>query len=139
MVILVGAVAGVSLFLGSLVAGLPVLAVILIFALCVGVAAIVADPRRRLASLVLMLGLPLYGAGLSEASWTAGLTAGLLILAGSVYGWLVSLAWPGGAAADRPPRAPAPRSVMLVYGVQIGLAGAAGAALGFALGADHPG
>ena len=139
MVVLVGAVAGVSLFLGSLVAGLPVLAVALVFVLCVGVALAVADSSRRLAPLVMMLGLPLYGAGLSESSWSAGLTAGLLIVAGSMYGWLVSLVWPSGTAIPRPPLRAAPRSAMLVYGIQIGLAGAAGAALGFAFGVDHPG
>jgi hypothetical protein len=139
MVVVIGAVAGVSLFLGSLVSGLPVLAVALVFALCVGVALAVADSSRRLAPLVMMLGLPLYGAGLSESSWSAGLAAGLLIVGGSVYGWLVSLVWPSGPAVARPPRRAAPRSAMLVYGIQIGLAGAAGAALGFALGVDHPG
>lgn len=139
VVILVGVVAGASLFLGSLVADRAVLAVVMVFVLCVVVAAMTADPSRRLAPLMLMLGLPLYGAGLSESSWTTGLAAGVLMVAGSVYSWLVSLAWPEGAPAARPPRVAARRTTMLVYGMQIGLAGAAGAALGFASGVDHPG
>jgi hypothetical protein len=139
LVILVGVVAGASIFLGSLVAARAVLAVVMVFVLCVVVAAMTADPARGLAPLMLMLGLPLYGAGLSESSWTTGLAAGLLMVGGSLYGWLVSLAWPEGEHAPRPARVAAPRSAMLVYGVQIGLAGAAGAALGFAFGVDHPG
>ncbi|WP_137844980.1 FUSC family protein [Microbacterium sp. 2FI] len=139
MVMVVGAVAAVSILLGSLVASLPVLAVVLVFVLCVAVALFAANPAHRLAPLALMLGLPLYGAGLSESPWTAGAAAALLITAGSVYGWLVSLAWPAADTAARPPRPAAPRSVMLQYGIQIGLAGATAAAIGFALGVDHPG
>ncbi|MGW4931254.1 FUSC family protein [Agromyces sp. NPDC004153] len=139
LVNLVGVVAGAAIFLGSLVAQRPVLAVAMVFLLCVAVAVMTADPSRRLAQLMLMLGLPLYGAGLSESSWAAGLAAGLLMVGGSVYGWLVSLAWPEVERAPRPARVPASRTMMLAYGVQIGLAGAAGAALGFAFGVDHPG
>ena len=139
LVILVGVVAGAAIFLGSLVAQRPVLAVAMVFLLCVVVAVMTADPSRRLAPLVLMLGLPLYGAGLSESSWTTGVAAALLIVGGSVYGWIVSLAWPEGEQVPRPPRVAAPRATMLAYGVQIGLAGAVGAALGFAFGVDHPG
>lgn len=139
MVVLVGAVAGFSIFAGSLLAPLPGLAVAAVFVLCVAVALFTADPSHKLGPLVLMLGLPLYGAGLSESSWTTGLSAGLLIIAGSVYGWLASLVWPVGASEQRPPRSAAPRSAMLAYGIQIGLAGAVAAAIGFALGVDHPG
>jgi uncharacterized membrane protein YccC len=139
MVALVGAVAAVSLLLGSIVAPQPVLAVVMVFALCVAVAALASDPRRRLAPVMLMLGLPLYGAGLSEGNWTTGLAAALLIAAGSLYAWLISLLWPQGESRERPERPAVPRRAMVVYGVQIGLAGAAGAALGFALGVDHPG
>jgi len=139
LVILVGVVAGASLFLGSLVAARPVLAVVMVFVLCVVAAAMTADPSRRLAPLMLMLGLPLYGAGLSESSWTTGLAVGLLMVGGSGYGWLVSLAWPEQERASRAARVPAPRTEMIAYGVQLGLAGAAGAALGFASGVDHPG
>ncbi len=139
MVLLVGAVAALSMLLGSFVAPYPPLAVLTLFALCVAVAVAAADAAHRVAPLVLMLGLPLYGTGLSESSWTAGLSAALLILAGSVYAWLVSLVWPSYAPVSRPPRPTLHRSAMLVYGIQIGVAGAAAAAMGFALGVDHPG
>ena len=123
MVMLVGAVAGFSIFAGSLLAPFPALAVATVFALCVVVALFAADPAHKLGPLVLMLGLPLYGAGLSESSWTTGLSAGLLIVAGSIYGWLASLVWPVGPSTAPPLRRAAPRSAMLVYGIQIGLAG----------------
>lgn len=154
MVMLVGAVAGLSIFAGSLFAPFAALAVAAVFALCVTVALFAADPAHRLGPLVLMLGLPLYGAGLSESSWTTGLVAGALIIAGSIYGWLTSLVWPVGEPAARAPHRAephraephraephraAPRSSMLAYGIQIGLAGSAAAAIGFALGVDHPG
>ncbi|GAA5035008.1 FUSC family protein [Microbacterium fluvii] len=139
LVMVVGATAAISLFLGAAVSPWPVVAVVTVFVLCVFVATLAADPTRRLAPLVLTLGLPLYGAGLSEGSWAKGLAAAALLLAGTVYGWLVSLAWPEGAASARPSHATAPRSFLIVYGVQIGLAAAVGAALGYALGVDHPG
>lgn len=138
IVLVVGAVAGLNIIIGSWIAPLPIVAVGTIFTLCVLAAVLVADPRRRIAPLVLMLGMPMLGVGLSETPVSA-VSAGALILAGSAYGWLVSLVWPDRPGAPQAPRAAAPRSVMLGYGIQIGVAGAAGAALGFALGVDHPG
>ncbi|MFF2485667.1 FUSC family protein [Microbacterium sp. NPDC058062] len=139
LVILVGAVAGLSIFLGALVAPRPVLAVFAIFALCVVVALATADGSRRLAPLALMLGLPLYGAGLSESSWTTGITAAVLILTGSGYACAVSLLWPPHPAPPRASRSAPPRPAMLVYGIQIGLAASLAAAAGFLLGVDHAG
>lgn len=138
VVVAVGAIAAVNIVIGSLVASVPIVAVATIFVLCVVAAVLVADPKRRLAPLILMFGMPLLGVGLSETPPTAVAAAGLIFV-GSVYGWLVSLVWPARPAVARPPRTPAPRSVMVAYGIQIGIAGAAGAALGFALGVDHPG
>ncbi|MBD5784760.1 FUSC family protein [Cellulosimicrobium terreum] len=141
--VLVGAVAGVSLFLGSLVASTPVLAVATVLVLSVLVASATATatsrPGRRLAPLALGLGLPLFGAGLSVDGATAGAGAAVLLLAGSVYAALVSLAWPVRATAPRTSAPPPPRAAMVAYGVQIGVAGALAAAIGFALGIDHPG
>ncbi|QIG39468.1 FUSC family protein [Microbacterium sp. 4R-513] len=138
MAVVVGAVAGLNIVIGSLVAPFPVAAVVTIFALCVAAAVLVADPNRHLAPLILMLGMPLLGVGLSEPPATA-LSAGALLLLGSIYGWLVSLIWPDRPGIQRPAKAAVPRRVMLAYGIQIGIAGAAGAALGFALDVDHPG
>jgi uncharacterized membrane protein YgaE (UPF0421/DUF939 family) len=138
LAVIVGALAGVSMIIGSLVAPFPVMATVTVFALCVVVAVLVANPRRRLAPLALMLGVPLIGVGLSETP-TGALAAGALMLLGSLYAWLVSLLWPDAPAPQRPARRPAERRAMLLYGIQIGLAGAAGAALGFMLDVDHPG
>ncbi|MDM7830982.1 FUSC family protein [Cellulomonas edaphi] len=138
-VLLVGLVAGFSIFLGSLVAGTPALAVVSIFALAVATAVASSSPARRLAPMSLTLGLPLVGAGLSESGPRDGLVAAGLIMAGSSYAWAVSLLWPSRPAGSRPRRTPPPRAVALRYGVQIGSAAAAAAALGFASGLDHPG
>lgn len=138
-VVPVGAIAGVSMFLGSLVAPFPVLAVIVIAALAFGVTLAAANPARRLVPIAAALGPALFGAGLSEASPTAGITVGLLLLGGSVYAWLVSLPWPPRPAPPRPARPPMPRGFALQYGTQLALVGAITVAAGFALGADHPG
>lgn len=139
MSLVVGGIAAVSVLLGSAVARFPVLAVITVFTLCVVAAVLTADRSRRLATPVLVLGVPLLGVGLSFSSVSTGLAGAGLILLGSLYGFVVSLVWPGSASAP-PPAPPATnRAAMLVYGIQIGLAGAIGATIGFALGVDHPG
>jgi hypothetical protein len=137
--LVVGAIAAASILTGSVIGRMPVLAVCTIFVLCVVVALLTADRSRKLATPVLVLGLPLIGVGLSFSSVGAGAGAALLILAGTVYAFLVSLVWPARASAMHPGVPPATRGAMLVYGIQIGLAGALAAAAGFALHVDHPG
>lgn len=137
--LVIGAIAAAAIFVGSVIGRMPALAVCVIFVLCVAVALLAADRSRRLATPVLVLGLPLIGVGLSFASIGEGAGAALLILAGTVYGFLVSLLWPARESAVRPVAPPATRRAMLVYGIQIGIAGALAAACGFALGVDHPG
>ncbi|WP_426310076.1 FUSC family protein [Cellulosimicrobium sp. E-16] len=139
LVVLVGAVAGVSLLLGSLVGGTPPLAVLTILALCVAVATATAVPERRLAPLALGLGVPLVGAGLSLDGPAVGAEAAALLVGGSVYAWLVSLAWPVTPAPPRAHRPPPSPGTAALYGLQVGFAGATAAALGFAAGIDHPG
>jgi len=138
-VVPVGAIAGGSMLLGSLVAPFPTLAVIAIAALAFGVTMANARSAGRLAPIAAALGPALFGAGLSETSAAAGLTVGALLLAGSVYAWLVSLAWPERSAPPRPPRPRVPRAFALQYGTQLALVGAITVAAGFALGVDHPG
>lgn len=138
-IVLVGGVAAAALLAGSLVADTPAVAVVAVLALCVGVAQLTVDRSHRLATPTLLLGVPLFGAGLSLPTISAGLSAGALIAVGSLYAFLVSLLWPSGHVAARPPQPQATRPAMLVYGIQIGLAGALAAAVGFALGVDHPG
>lgn len=104
-VVLVGAVAGLSVFLGSLIAPTPVLAVLVIFASCVVVAVAVSDPAHRLAPLIMMLGLPLLGAGLSVDEPATAAAAGLLMVLGSVYAWGISMLWPEQPGPAARPRA----------------------------------
>lgn len=133
-VIVMGALTGLPLFLGSLLAGVPWLAVAAIAGLGVAAAALAA--RSRLGLIAMTLSLPMVGVGLSytDLGQSAGL-AGLMI-AGSVYAFVVSLLWP--EHQPRPAPAP-PLPPTLAYGVRLGAAGATAAAIGFLAGFDHVG
>jgi hypothetical protein len=131
----VGALIGTSIALGALVASIPVMAVITVFGVAVGAAALVST-RALLGQLLLALAVPMVGIGLSFTDAAEGLGLAGLILAGSAYVSLVSLLWPEHPApAVSPPAPPA----MLGYGIRLGLAGATAAALGFAFDVDHVG
>ncbi|HKG38958.1 MAG TPA: FUSC family protein [Conexibacter sp.] len=133
-VVVLGTLIGVPLFLGSLLANVPWLAVATIGGL--GVAAAWLAARSRFGVIAMTLSLPMMGVGLSytDVGQSAGL-AGLMI-AGSIYACLVSMLWPehaqGGA---RPPAAPP----SLEYGIRLGAAGATAAAIGFLAGLEHVG
>jgi hypothetical protein len=130
-----GVAAGVPLLLGAVVGNVPVLAVATIVGL--GVAAAWLASRRRLGQVVLTVSLPMVGIGLSyhrDLGEAAGLAA--IIVAGSVYAWLVSLLWPERPAPPGPGEAAGPT---LGYGLRVGLAGASAAAIGFALDLEHVG
>lgn len=136
-IVVLGAAIGVPMFLGGLLAGVPVLAVVAIAALGVGAAALAA--RFRLGTIAMTLCLPMFGVGLSysDIGKAAGL-AGLMVL-GSVFACLVSMLWP-----ERPPpvrRTPPPPAAKptLGYGVRLGAAGATAAAIGFILDFEHVG
>lgn len=132
-----GALAGVSLFIGSLLAERPWLAVVVIFAACVGAALLAAGRPFGQVALALCLPLTAIGLSFSDLSQSAAL-AGLLVL-GSAYAYLVSLPWPPSPAPSaRAPGTPQ-REYMLGYGFRLGAAAAIAAALGFGLGFDHAG
>ena len=82
-VVVLGACVGVPIFLGGLLAGVPVLAVAAIGALGVGSALLAA--RFRFGSLAMSLSLPMVGVGLSypDVGKAAGI-AGLIVL-GSMW------------------------------------------------------
>ena len=83
LLVFVGALAGLSLFLGSVLAQAPdVLVLVVLFALCV--AAAVTSPLTKFGPFVLSLGVPLVSAGVNISSPSTGAAGGLLILAGSV-------------------------------------------------------
>jgi hypothetical protein len=133
---LVAALIGACMVAGGVLAAVPVVAVAAIAGLGVGTAWLAA--RSRLGVLAMTLALPMVGIGLSFDAGEAA-AAAALILAGGLWAWLVSLAWP-----ERPPPAP-PGSAAggaaptLAYGVRLGAAGATAAAIGFLLDLDHVG
>jgi uncharacterized membrane protein YccC len=136
IVVLGGAIGG-PMFLGGLVAGVPVLAVVTIAALGVGAAALAA--RYRLGTIAMTLCLPMFGVGLSYADVgkAAGI-AGLMVL-GSVFACLVSMLWPERPPPTRPGVRPPGATPTLEYGVRLGAAGATAAAIGFLADLEHVG
>lgn len=133
-IVVLGTAIGVPMFLGGLLAGVPVLAVLAIAALGPGSALLAA--RFRLGMVAMTLSLPMVGIGLSypEVGKAAGI-AGLMVL-GSVFACVVSMFWP-----ERPaPAAPgAGAKPTLGYGIRLGAAGATAAAIGFLLDLEHVG
>lgn len=138
ILVLVGAVAGLGLFVGSLLRGGPTVGVMLaLFVLAV--LASVTSPLTRLGPFLLTLGLPLVGAGLNIDSPSKAVSAALLLIGGSAYAFVISLAWPEQQPPQRPRPQPAARSVLLDYGVRLGLAAAITIGVGLLAGIDHPG
>ena len=135
--VVLGALTGASLVVGSMFAQVPVLAVPAIFLLCVG-AAVVA-PRGKLGRIALGLCLPLVGLGLSYDDPRETVGIALLMSLASVYAFVVSLAWPARPAAEPARPARAGGRPMLGYGILLGLAGSIAAAIGFRLQLDHVG
>jgi len=88
---------------------------------------------------VLFLAVPLIGIGLSYDDPRETVGVALLMFLGSVYGYLVSLAWPSRPAPEARERGSVGSRAMLGYGVLLGLAGATAAAIGFLLHLDHVG
>jgi hypothetical protein len=137
-ILLVGVVAGLSLFVGGVLAHLPaVLTAVLLILAVVGAAVLSAVAPRG--QVVLVLGVPLVAAGLSYDDFGTSASAALLLIAGSAYAWLVSLAWPERAAAGRAGSDLPARSAMLDYGVRLGIAAAIAYLVAVGLDLDHAG
>jgi hypothetical protein len=136
--IVLGACVGVPIFLGGLLAGIPVLAVVGILGLGVGSALLAA--RFRFGVLAMNLSLPMVGVGLSypDLGKAAGVT--LLIVLGSVWACALSMLLPEQRRAGSPRPRPGPSvAPTLDYGIRLGAAGATAAAIGFLLDLDHVG
>ena len=133
-IVLLGTSIGVSMFIGGLLAGVPVLALMAIAGLGVGSAPLAA--RFRLGLIAMTLSLPMVGVGLSNSDLgkATGL-AGLMAL-GSIFACLVSMLWPEHAGAPSPAAGPKPT---LGSGIRLGAAGATTAAIGFLLDLEHVG
>ena len=135
--VVVGVCTGVPMFIGGLLAGVPVLAVAAIAALGVGSALLAA--RFRLGRIAMTLSLPMVGVGLSysDLGEAAGL-AGLMVL-GSLFACLVSMFWPEHDPPPSPGARARPTGPTLAYGTRLGAAGATAAAIGFLLDLEHVG
>jgi hypothetical protein len=133
-IIVLGTAIGFPMFVGGLLADVPVLAVVAIAGLGIGSAFLAA--RARFGQVAMTLSLPMVGVGLSypDLGKAAGL-AGLMVL-GSIFGCVVSMFWPERSPAQAPAAAPKPT---LGYGVRLGAAGATAAAIGFLLDLEHVG
>ena len=133
--VLVGAAVAVGMTIGSVLADSPALALVVLFAACV--AAALFSTTGPVGALVLALGVPMIGIGLSLTDVDSALLLAAAMLAGAVWCLLVSLAWP-----EREQRLPAPDphpAAMLGFGIRLGLAAVIAATIGFALGLDHVG
>ena len=135
LVVALGTIVGLSMFVGSVLRGVPALAVLGIFALAVGSAELAQ--RRPFGRIVMTLALPLVGIGLSYAVIGEAFGSMLLIIGGSVFAWLISLLWPEREAPPPPPAGP--QVPLLGYGIRLGLAGSSAAVIGFLLDLDHIG
>ena len=136
-VVAVGVLSGIPMFIGGALAGVPVIAVAAIALL--GIAAALLAARSKIGLIAMTLSLPMVGIGLSFADAGEAAAASLLIVAGSLFAYLVSMLWPEHAPAARD--APGPKAVppTLGYGVRLGAAGASAAAIGFLLDLEHVG
>jgi hypothetical protein len=133
-IVVLGTAIGVPMFVGGLLAHVPVVAVVAIAGLGVASAALAA--RFRLGMVAMTLSLPMLGIGLSySALGKAAGAAGLMVL-GSIFGCIVSMFWPERPPASAPAAAPKPT---LGYGARLGAAGATAAAIGFLLDLEHVG
>lgn len=125
------------MFLGGLLAGVPILAVVAIGGLGVGTAVLAA--RFRLGQVAMNLSLPMLGVGLSYSDLgKAAALAGLMVL-GSVWGCLISMLWRERAVTASPVAERKPAGPTVEYGVRLGAAGATAAAIGFLLDLEHVG
>ena len=121
-IVVLGTSIGVPMFVGGLLAHVPVLAVAAIAGLGVGSALLAA--RFRLGQVAMTLSLPMVGIGLSytDLGKAAGL-AGLMVL-GSLFACAVSMFWPEHRAAGSSGAGPGPTRPSLGYGIRLGAAGA---------------
>ena len=130
-----GTAVGVPMALGGLLAGVPVLAVLVLFAAGVGAALLAA--RVPFGQIAMTLSLPLLGIGLSYSDLGTAFGVAALMVLGSVFAFFVTMLWP---EREPPPRPPRPAiGPTLDYGIRLGLAGATAAAIGFILDLEHVG
>jgi hypothetical protein len=138
IILVIGVLAGASLFLGGVLAHLPLTGAAALLVITVVAAALLASalPFGRI---VLALCAPLVGAGLSYTGYTSSAQTFLLLSLGAGYACLVSMLWPARSAPERSQAPLPPRKAMLDYGIRMGIAAALVYAVAAGLGLDHPG
>jgi len=137
LVVFFGALIGLSMFVGGVLANVPVVAVAAIGLFGVGAALLAARfPQGRI---IMTLALPMVGVGLSYSDLTKAAGAAGLMIVGSTGACLISMPWPEQVAAARPAAPAGPPAPTLSYGIRLGAAGGTAAAIGFILNLDHVG
>lgn len=137
LVIVAGMMSAIGFVLGSLLTQVPVVAVVGMFVF--PLACVLWARRSRAGALALALVLPLTGIALSYSDLAQGVLIAALVLAGSLYGWLVGLLWPERVSPPPPRRPELTLNEARVYGVLLGSAAALAAALGYLLHLEHVG
>jgi hypothetical protein len=138
VILVIGVLAGTSLFLGGVLAHLPLVRAAILLAPAVVGAALLAS-ALAFGRMVLVLCAPLVGAGLSYDDYTSSTKTLLLLSLGAVYACLVAMFWPAHAAPERPQAELPDRKSMLGYGIRLGLAAAIVYGIAAGMGLDHPG
>jgi hypothetical protein len=134
--LVIAAIAGVSLVVGSLLGRNAFVAVVGLFVICLG--ASLAALQSRAGQLALSFVAPLAGMGLSFESGKVSVVAGLMILSGA-YAWAISLLWPERPATAQHESRAQTRREALDYGIRLGCAAATAAGIGFLFDLDHKG
>ena len=138
VIAVVGLVCGAALFVGGALAHLPTIVTALAL-VAVVVAAALASAGRPGGRLLLVLAAPLTAAGLSYDDWGTSTSAALLLAAGAVYAWAVSLLWPARPAVSRAQVDLPSRDDMVRYGLLLGSGAAVAYVVAVTAGVDHPG
>ena len=100
-IIVLGTAIGFPMFIGGVLADVPVLAVAAIGGL--GIGSVLLAARVRVGQVAMTLSLPMVGVGLSYPDvGKAAELAGLMVL-GSIFGCVVSMFWPERTPAQAPP------------------------------------
>lgn len=133
-----GVLTGVPLVLGSIVSGVPWLAVASMFML--SFVAVMLARATPIGSIVLVLSLPMAAVGLSYGNIAESVGLALLLIAGSIYAAAVSMLWPRSPATTaRPGNTARTDPPAFDYGVRLGAAAAAAAGIGFMFDLQHVG
>jgi Fusaric acid resistance protein-like len=135
--VLIGALFGVSVLIGSALVQTTVTTVVGIFV--VGYASAILASRSALGFVALTLCAPVAAIGLSYSDVGEAVWLSLIMFSGSVFSCAVFMLWPESPAPPGTPQPLLPRTRAREYGVCLGLAAATAAGIGIAIRTDHIG